>query len=134
MGLAPNLVNNYLKGIMAKNKVKPNFNGTVKTDVNSFRENRKIPTARLIGRLGLLDYDIHLPFIEDKLKPDIINIPLRQHIGEASNPIVQPGYEIKAGGLLAKMSEKGLGANIHCPLDGIVKEVNNDHIIISVNR
>lgn len=133
MGLAPNLVNGYLKGIMAKNGVKPDFSTAIKRDADPFREGRKIPASRLIGRLGLMDYDMHLPFIEINYKPKVINIPLRQHIGAASQPVVQPGDGIKAGGLLAKLTEKGLGANIHCPLEGIVKEVNKDHIIISVD-
>lgn len=131
MGLAPNMVNGFLKGILSGNNIKPEFESIASSGANSFRQGRKVPTSRLIGRLGLAEYDRHLPFLEDEFKPAIMEIPLKQHIGAASIPVVGHGDTVRAGDLLARIPEKSLGANIHCPLDGRVQEVSEGRIIIS---
>lgn len=130
MGLAPNIVNGFLKGVLSKSNIKSDFKATVSKGVNSFIQERKVPTARLIGRLGLMEYNRHLPFLEEAFKPEFLEIPLKQHIGASAIPIVNTGDVVKSGDLLAKIPEKSLGANIHCPLDGKVKEVTDNKIII----
>lgn len=129
MGLSPNAVNGFLKGVLAKNKVKPDFKGMVPAGVDTLRQGRKVPANRLVRRLGLTKYDRHLPFIEKEFRASRLVIPLKQHIGAASLPVVKPGDIVKAGNLLARIPDKGLGANIHCPLDGVIKEVSENIVI-----
>lgn len=124
MGLLPNKVNGYLKGVMAKNRIKPDFKKAEPYGVNPFREWRKVPTDRLVGRLGLSEYDLHLPFLEEELSCTRLRIPLKQHAGAPSVPVVKKGDMVKAGTLIAKIADNSLGANIHSPVDGVVGEVS----------
>lgn len=59
-----------------------------------------------------------------------IKIPLKQHIGEISIPIVKTGDEIMKGQLIA--IPNGLGAKIHSSVYGRVVEINNVEIKIEV--
>lgn len=130
MGLAPNNVNAFLKGIMAKNSIKPDFKGLKASGPNPFREDRKVPTSRLIVRLGLEKYNKHLPFVEEEFDVRKLVIPLKQHIGAPSMPVVKTGDRVKAGSLLAAIPENSPGAFIHSPVDGIIGEIN-DNIIVN---
>ncbi len=129
MGLKPNMINGFLKGVMAKNKIRPDFKGVKPYDVNPFREDRKVPTERLTARLGLSQYDRHLPFKDGEIDAQILVIPLKQHTGAPSIPVVNTGDRVNAGGLLAEIPDGSLGANIHCPRDGIVKEVSERIVV-----
>ena len=59
-----------------------------------------------------------------------IKIPLKQHIGGISTPIVKTGDEIMKGQLIA--ISNGLGANIHSSVYGKVVEINNVEVRIEV--
>ena len=56
--------------------------------------------------------------------PKSVVIPMRMHIGAPCEPVVSPGDRVSAGQLIAKAPEKGLGTNLHAPMDGIVKSVD----------
>jgi len=129
MGLQPNMVNGMLKEVMGKTKVKPDFKGLEPYGINPFREDRKVPTNRLVGRLGLSGYDRHLPFRDGDFITDRLTIPLKQHTGAPSIPVVNKGDRVSEGDLLAKIPEGSLGANIHCPSDGVVIEVSESIIV-----
>lgn len=129
MGLAPNSVNAFYKGVMSRNGIKPDFKNLKASGPNPFREDRKVPAARLITRLGLDKYDRHLPFIEEAVTAQRLEIPLRQHIGEPSVPVVRPGDRVNAGELLASIPENSLGACIHSPCGGTVVETGESIVI-----
>jgi Na+-translocating ferredoxin:NAD+ oxidoreductase RnfC subunit len=129
MGLKPNMINEFLKGIMAKNRIRPDFKEVKPNGVNPFREGRKVPAGRLTARLGLLEYDRHLPFKDEEMDAQILVIPLKQHIGAPSVPVVNKGDRVGAGGLLAKIPDGSLGANIHCPRDGVIREVSESIVV-----
>lgn len=129
MGLAPNLVNGYLKGIMSKNNIKADFRNATMDGVNVSRDSRKVPTKRLTGRIGLAEYDRHLPFVEWNHPVDHYVLPLKQHTGAPSTAIVKPGDPVDAGDLIAVIPANALGVNLHSPVQGMVKEVS-DKIVI----
>ncbi|TQV87486.1 electron transport complex subunit RsxC [Aliikangiella coralliicola] len=58
--------------------------------------------------------------------PSNLVIPLQQHIGNASQPIVNVGETVEKGQLIASCTS-GLGANIHAPVSGIVKSIGPHH-------
>ena len=129
MGLSPNLVNGFLKDVMGRNKIKPDFKAVRMEEVNFSRDYRKVPANRLTNRLGLAEYDRRLPFVDSSLKISRHILPLKQHIGAQSVPVVKPGDLVDTGTLVAVIPENSIGANLHSPVKGIVKEVSADIVI-----
>lgn len=129
MGLSPRKMNDYTKGLLRGLGINPekNQNPTAKSTI----EQRRIPTERLIARLGLSDYVFH---VEPKLITDLnveeVIVPLGQHIGKPATPVVKVGDMVKAGDLIAEAAE-GLSANIHTGFAGIVTEIGTSGIRIS---
>ena len=64
---------------------------------------------------------------EDSMK---YTFKLRQHIGVPSEPAVKPGDKVQRGEKIAKRPKESLGANIFSSVDGVVTEVDDDHIIV----
>ena len=129
MGLSPRKMNDYTKGLLRGLGINPekNQNPTAKSTI----EQRRIPTERLIARLGLSDYVFH---VEPKLITDLdvkeVIVPLGQHIGKPATPVVKVGDMVHAGDLIAEAAE-GLSANIHTGFAGIVTEIGSSGIRIS---
>ncbi|NJD02056.1 MAG: hypothetical protein FIA99_05555 [Ruminiclostridium sp.] len=98
-------------------------------EVNISRDYRKVPANRLTNRLGLAEYDRHLQFVDNNLKAGRYVLPLKQHIGAHSVPVVKPGDLVDTGTLVAVIPENSIGANLHSPAKGIVKEVSANIVI-----
>lgn len=99
--------------------------------VHPIKDGRRVPLTQLIQKLNFKEYDVSAPFNPTKLKTDTVKIPLKQHIGETSIPIVKKGESVDAGQLIASVQEGQLGANIHSSISGIVKEVTELYIKIN---
>ena len=95
------------------------------------REIRKIPTNRLAARLGLSKYyGKHLATDEPiVLTPEVVEIPLKQHIGAPSTAVVAVGDKVKKGDVIGQMDEGKLGANVYASFDGEVVAVT-DRVVI----
>lgn len=127
MGLSPRKMNNFAKRRLREKGIQVERN--MNPHVRSGLEHGKIPTERLIARLGLSQYVTHtLPKLKD-FESDMCFIPVSQHIGKAAIPVVQPGSRIQKGDLVAAAAD-GLSANIHSSLDGVVSEVTDRGIRI----
>ena len=87
------------------------------------KEYRKIPVKRLIAKLGLKEFDVEAPLKEIKYEPKKVRIPLKQHIGSPSVPVVKLGQLVHLGELLGEIPENALGARIHASIDGRVTEI-----------
>jgi len=94
------------------------------------RDFRRVSSKRLIQRLGIKKFDKPAPLKEEIYKPEKVRIPLIQHIGAASVPVVKEGDRVKEGDLIAEKSNDKLGANIHASISGEVVEVNEKYIEI----
>lgn len=129
MGLSPRSVNAMIKQELFKLGIKPDAPPENQT-VKPIREDRKVPIKRLISRLGLKQYDRSAPLTEEEYPIRRVEIKLRQNVGAACNPIVKVGQQVKKGDLIAAIPEKGLGANLHASICGVVKEIT-DSIVIS---
>ncbi len=93
------------------------------------RELKKVPVARLKARLGLSDYDVPAPLTDET--PDVrrVKILMSQHIGAPARPVVTEGSPVKKGQKIGEAAE-GLGAAVHCSIDGIVEKVSDREIVI----
>ncbi|MDO4564881.1 MAG: 4Fe-4S dicluster domain-containing protein [Clostridia bacterium] len=114
-----------LKVELAKQGIKPQPEENIRPD--SSLELKKVPVARLIARMGLKKYDMPAP-IETPPRVTRVTIPLRQHIGAPSEPIVTEGAVVMAGDLIAMIPEGALGANVHASISGRVVRVSPDSI------
>jgi len=127
MMISPRLVNIYLKDIFRENGVGFEKNKR-ELAADSMREYRKVPTGRLISRIGMNKYT---DFSETKavtLDSDVVYIPLKQHIGAPAKPVVAVGDHVEYGQLIGEVKE-GLGASIHSSIAGVVVEIENSVII-----
>ncbi len=98
------------------------------------REGRKIPISRLMGRLGIREYDRPAPLVEMKHEPGQVNIPLNQHMGAPASPVVKAGDTVKVGQLLGEIPENKLGARIHSSIGGRVTHVDDSVVIEAIKN
>jgi Na+-translocating ferredoxin:NAD+ oxidoreductase RnfC subunit len=99
--------------------------------VHPIKDGRRVPLNQLIKKLLLKDYDVPAPYNNIRMNADSVKIPLRQHIGEISNPVVVEGELVKKEQLIASVPEGKLGSNIHASISGKIKKVTGEFISIT---
>ncbi len=87
-------------------------------------EYRRIPTRRLILKLGLEDYPNVGPLVPLRTQPARVKLPLKQHAGAPAVPVVKTGDRVKEGDLIAAPAPNALGARIHASIGGVITAVN----------
>jgi len=127
-GLSPSRMMARMKTGLRQNGYKPEKR--IKGGVSQSFENTKVPTKRLMSRMGILQYDAETPLVEDGLAVSSVRIPLSMHIGAPSIPVVKAGDRVIKGQLIAEIPEKSLGARIHASISGTVTDVTNNSIVI----
>lgn len=128
MHLSPRRVNQVIKGAMRQQGVKPQFQKKA-IYPRAERPFRLVPTKRLMSRLGLDTYDVHPPF-NGEFVAERVKIPLKQHTGAPSVPVVSLHDEVQEGDLIAKLPDNALGANVHASISGLVEEITSEYIAI----
>lgn len=95
-------------------------------------EYRHVPMERLVARLGLTEYEEECicPLDDREYQPKRVAIPLKQHIGAPSQPVVKIGDGVQCGDLIARIPEGKLGANVHASISGRVEAVTGEHVVI----
>ncbi len=133
-GLSPRSLIAEYKGGLRKAGVKAPAD-VQPAPVSAAREYRKVPEKRLAARLGVAKYDVAAPLQEDGFWKEAqhirkVKIPMSQHIGAPALPFVEKGDVVKAGQPIAGPAN-GLSVGIHASIDGVVREVTKDYVIIS---
>ncbi len=90
---------------------------------------RRIPTRRLMAKLGIAGFRNVGPLEDRPLAPARVVLPLKQHAGEPARPVVRPGEKVRAGDLVAAPAEGALGARIHASVEGTVRDVDGAVVI-----
>ena len=131
-GLSPNRMIVKMKEGLQKSGYRPEKK--VKTSVSPALSTIKVPTKRLMSRMGVVQYDKDTP-LSEKLSAtvDKVSIPLRMHIGAPGVPVVKAGDKVEKGQLIADIPEKSLGAKIHASIGGTVTDVTDKQILIKAN-
>lgn len=126
--LSPGMINAMLKSELSAQRVK---NPHKRADCTpfQFRAERRIPTNRLIERLGLARYDFHTQTADEAYIPEKVVIPLKQHVGAPAQPVVEPGMKVKEGQLLGEIPSGALSARIHASISGYVMSVGESVVI-----
>ncbi|MCP3923238.1 MAG: electron transport complex protein RnfC [Desulfobacterales bacterium] len=121
MGISPREVNALIKKDLMKDGIR--WEGTGEEPKNHpFRNTRYIPTKRLMQRLNITKYDTH-PTLVEGFVPDMVKIPLTQHIGAPAVCKVNVGDHVIKGDLIGEIPENALGARIHASIDGLVENI-----------
>jgi len=127
--LSARSVFNFLKGELARLGIKNPHNRT-DLEANEFRQFRKVPVSRLKKRLEIDKYGSPTPLSEFTTDIGKIKLYLSQHVGAPSVPVVSEGSSVRRGDLVADIPEGKLGAAIHSSIDGTVKEVGKEYLVI----
>ncbi len=92
-------------------------------------ENRKTPTARLMQRLALTQFNNVGPLDDTLLETRKVGIELKQHIGAPCEPAVSPGDRVAKGQVVGRRpvtnGKPALGAPVHASIDGTVTQIAN---------
>ncbi|MCI6640722.1 MAG: SLBB domain-containing protein [Pygmaiobacter massiliensis] len=128
MGLAPRQVNQYVKGELAKAKLRYQKKDE-EYHARPERSYRRAPSKRIATRLGVAQYYDYK--IDDcaTLNPAEVHLALRQHIGAACVPVVKTGDQVEAGQLIAQSPEGGLGTSLCASISGTVTVCENEIVI-----
>lgn len=128
-GLSPRRVAAELKSRMWKAKIANPFRNRPDA-VNPERGYRKVAKHRLLHRLGLVPYDVEMPFRGTFDDVDRVVLKLKQHVGAPASALVAVGDNVTVGQRIADMRDGALGAPIHASISGRVAKVDDRAIVI----
>jgi Na+-translocating ferredoxin:NAD+ oxidoreductase RnfC subunit len=90
---------------------------------------RKVPIPRLKQRLGLSKFRDEAPLSPVEIKPEMVRLPLLQHIGKPAVSVVKKDDAVSKGQTVAR-ADGNVSADVHASIDGRVLEVRANEIII----
>ncbi|MCB0180458.1 MAG: 4Fe-4S dicluster domain-containing protein, partial [Anaerolineae bacterium] len=104
------------------------------TEVDPYRDYRRVPMNRLISRLDLARYDVPAALTPVAAAFDRVTINLKQHIGAPCQPTVAVGDRVTVGDVIGRTPEQALGVPVHASINGVVRQVTAAHIVIEANE
>ncbi len=126
-GLSPrSLLADYKAGLRANGLKPPKVEPAM---VGEEREYRKVPMARLMARLNLVQYNKKAPLQDEVAAVSKVKLLLSQHIGAPASASVHVGDTVQTGQMIAHPAQ-GLSVGIHASIDGVVSAVTQKYIII----
>lgn len=123
MGLSPRKINQAVKAELKKAGIK-NQPDRSKVNPQTMRQYRQIPKKRLAGRFAIQDLLESPPWGQVNSTPKYVKIPLLQHFGAPTEPIVKVGDQVDLGQLIGQVPEGKLGAVIHASIAGQVVQID----------
>jgi Na+-translocating ferredoxin:NAD+ oxidoreductase RnfC subunit len=106
------------------------WSGPMTVKPHAMRDGRHVPIKTLTRKLNVQHYDLPAPFWTGHLEPARLVLPLKQSAGSPCQPKVKAGDRVSAGQLIAEPAPNALGANLHAPMAGKVREVTSQTIIL----
>jgi Na+-translocating ferredoxin:NAD+ oxidoreductase RnfC subunit len=125
-GVAPSVVMDRMKRALSETRA--SFQLSLES-ASPFRQSRMIPSSRFERLVGAAPYESPTPFRDIAVKPKELRIPLLQHAGKMSVPVVSAGDCVSAGQTLAEPAQ-GVSAAQHSPVDGFALRVSDDSIYL----
>lgn len=101
--------------------------------VHPVRQSREIPISMLYQRLGIKKYDRKANYLNYKVEIKEVKVQLENSFGENAVPCVEIGQKISKGTVIGKVAEELLGTPFHSSIDGVVKAIANNSIVITSN-
>ncbi|HTR40497.1 MAG TPA: 4Fe-4S dicluster domain-containing protein [Pseudomonadales bacterium] len=116
------------KTAMRKAQVK--WTGPMNPKPHPMGDGRRVPIKTLTRKLHVQDYDLPAPLITDEISPNRLVLPLKQSAGTPCEAKVKSGERVSAGQIIGEPAPKALGAILHAPIAGIIRDVTNEQIIL----
>ena len=104
--------------------------------VHPMNDARRVPTAKLIKRLGVERWDVPAGWRDDVPQPAEVELLLSQHIGAPATPSVHVGEAVAVGDVVAEITggeADAVGARVHASIKGRVSDITDHSIIIQRN-
>ncbi|MFA7331237.1 MAG: 4Fe-4S dicluster domain-containing protein [Candidatus Delongbacteria bacterium] len=106
------------------------YNGPKVVTPHPMYEHRRIPTKKLLARLGLSRFEHDAPWTVWPGTSTPLRLRLQQHIGAPALPLVREGEPVQAGQVVAAPPEGKLGVPVHSPRAGQAVSVTQAEIVI----
>jgi len=132
MYLSPRKVNQVLKKKLSEKGIRYEPNGWL-PQPHPARQERRIPVKRIISRHRLTEYNKYAALDERMIEPELVRIPLKQHIGVPAICQVAVGDKLKVGQVIGEIPDGQLGARVHASIDGIVRRIDEGIVEIIAN-
>ena len=107
----------------------PKYEQPKPVKVHPMKDGRRVPLKQLMKKLDIYKFEKPTPYTDKKPEPAEVKILLKQHLGAPAVPVIAENQAVKKGDLVADIKQ-GLGARLHASIDGIVKEITGEYILI----
>jgi Na+-translocating ferredoxin:NAD+ oxidoreductase RnfC subunit len=116
------------KSVMRAKQIK--WTGPMNPKVHAMADGRRVPIKTLAKKLHVLDYDLPAPYLRQEISPSRLILPLKQSAGTPAISKVRAGDRVTAGQVIGEPAPNALGAILHAPMSGVVREANDKQIIL----
>ena len=116
------------KAVMRAKQIK--WTGPMNPKVHAMADGRRVPIKTLAKKLHVLDYDLPAPLMANGFTPTRLVLPLKQSAGTPCLAKVAAGDRVSAGQIIGEPAPNALGAILHAPISGRVREVSDKHIVL----
>lgn len=116
------------KSVMRAKQMK--WTGPMNPKPHPMADGRHVPIRTLAKRLHVLDYDLPAPLLKQEILPGRLVLPLKQSAGTACVSKVKTGDRVTAGQIIGEPPANALGAMLHAPVAGIIRETGAQQIIL----
>jgi Na+-translocating ferredoxin:NAD+ oxidoreductase RnfC subunit len=90
---------------------------------------KQVPLSRLVARLELMPYAVDARLDETPVQPQRVQLPLKQGVGAAAKPVVEPGQRVSKGQRVAE-PDGALSAALHASISGVVKTLTSETVVV----
>lgn len=131
-GIAPSAAMTAVKQSLGRHRI--GYRASEPTKPDRERDFRMVPVSRFKSRIGVAGFDREAEWAGDlSIKQPLWRLPLSQHVGKPSAPVVSAGDEVAAGQLIAKAQE-GISVALHAPVAGKVSRVTETEIELTTGE
>jgi Na+-translocating ferredoxin:NAD+ oxidoreductase RnfC subunit len=106
------------------------WSGPTNVKPHPMHDGRRLPIQTLTRKLHVHQYDYPAPFVANGLSPSRLILLLKQSAGSPCAPKVKAGDRVAAGQIIGEPAPNALGAILHSPMAGTIREVTPQHIIV----
>ncbi len=126
--ISPRRVFAEVKGLLAKKGIRYTYKG--QNPVDPDREFRMLPVERFKQLIGVAPFDHVTEFQHSNAwKPNIVRLPLKQHVGAPAKPVVNVGDTVVENQIVAEASAP-ISASIHTAIAGRVTKITDTELVI----
>jgi Na+-translocating ferredoxin:NAD+ oxidoreductase RnfC subunit len=106
------------------------WSGPTSVKPHPMHDGRRVPIKTLTRKLNVHPYDHPAPFVANGLSPTRLILPLKQSAGSPCAPKVKAGDHVAAGQIIGEPPPDAMGAILHSPMAGTIREVTPQHIVV----